>query len=151
MLHCQFCPQFLPIGIHPVLDPFTFTATTSPSKPTLVIKTWKKRRFPLTVNLNPPLLAHFTLHKIRHKHKQMFPLIVRWVENRKTHHPNENSFYVFWFVTSCIALARYQLFSLQFQQMRPLTSQSVLVGSCTSHHNRMRVHNLEDRNLWQWE
>src|SRR4051812_15016400 len=38
-LHCQFWPQFLAIGIQPVLDPFTLTAATAPSEATLVIRT----------------------------------------------------------------------------------------------------------------
>lgn len=63
--HCQFCPQFLPIGIHPVFDPFTFTASTSPSAATLVISTWRKLGPPVMVNRIPPALSQLTLHHNR--------------------------------------------------------------------------------------
>lgn len=38
-LDCQFCPQFLLMGIQLVLVPFTLTLTISPAPATLVIKT----------------------------------------------------------------------------------------------------------------
>ncbi|CAA7389706.1 unnamed protein product [Spirodela intermedia] len=38
-LDCQFCPQLRLIGIHPVLEPFTLTRSTSPAPATFVMST----------------------------------------------------------------------------------------------------------------
>ncbi|CAN1765431.1 hypothetical protein LINPERHAP1_LOCUS9631, partial [Linum perenne] len=58
---CQFCPQFLAIGIHLVFDPFTDIATTSPAPPTLLTSTRLKYVLPVIVNLIPPFLLQATL------------------------------------------------------------------------------------------
>ncbi|KAI4368839.1 hypothetical protein MLD38_017351 [Melastoma candidum] len=58
---CQFCPQFLLMLIHPVLDPFTLTFTMSPAPATFETSTRLKYRNPLMVNLIPPLFRQGTL------------------------------------------------------------------------------------------
>jgi hypothetical protein len=53
VLHCQFWPQFLDKGIHPVWLPFTLTLTRCPVPDTFVMRT--------KLNLTSPSLTHDTL------------------------------------------------------------------------------------------
>jgi|UniRef100_A0A804M6G2 hypothetical protein len=75
-LDCQFWPQFLDMGSHPVLAALTLARTTSPAPATFVISTRLKYRKPLMVNRTPPDLRHGTLQRQRQRRDELLVILL---------------------------------------------------------------------------
>ena len=85
-LLCQFWPQFLAIGCHPVIVPFIDTAWTSPAPPTFVMSTRLKKAWPLTVKWIPPFLLQVILENQNFDKRMKWHYKSHYEENICTKH-----------------------------------------------------------------